>query len=129
MLNINTHLRIDKSLSGEPKKVTDGCAVVSLKTDERMVADDKGLIHGGFIFSAADYTAMLTVNHPNVVLAGANVRFMKPVKLGEEIIFEGNIDRTQGKKIIVKVTGKRNGEEVFQGEFICVVLDKHVLDL
>ena len=60
--------------------------MVKLKTNEKMVADEKGLIHGGFIFSVADYSAMLAVNEPTVVLAGANVKFLKPVIVGDEIL-------------------------------------------
>ncbi len=127
MKNIRTHSRIDSSLSGFPETVKDGYAVVRLKTDDRMVADDTGLIHGGFIFSAADYSAMLSVNHPNVVLAGAQVNFLKPVVKGEEILFEAKLEREEGKKKIVSVVGRRGAEEVFRGSFICVVPKSHVL--
>jgi acyl-coenzyme A thioesterase PaaI-like protein len=51
--------------------VGEGYAVVELKTKENMRADEKNLVHGGFIFSLADYCAMLTVNEPTVVLASA----------------------------------------------------------
>jgi acyl-coenzyme A thioesterase PaaI-like protein len=127
MVNIRTHTKIDRRWSGYPEVVKDGFAVVRLKTTEDMAADDKGLVHGGFIFSAADYTAMLSVNHPNVVLAKATVSFLKPVKVGEEVEFEGGVEKREGKKVIVNVVGRRGEEKVFEGEFLCVVLEKHVL--
>ena len=92
-----------------------------------MIADETGLIHGGFVFSLADFAAMLAVNHPNVVLGGANVKFLKPIVLGDELIAEGNVLRKAGKKLIVKVEVKKNNEVVFQGEFVCSVPEKHVL--
>ncbi len=128
MPGVNTHTRIDRELSGSPELLEDGYAVVKLRTTERMVADERGLVHGGFLFSSADYSAMLAVNHPNVVLAGANVRFLKPVRVGEEITFEARVEKREGKKIIVSVVGYRERTEVFEGEFLCVVPEKHVLD-
>ncbi|RKQ64074.1 acyl-coenzyme A thioesterase PaaI-like protein [Thermovibrio guaymasensis] len=127
-MEVKTHLGIDRSLSGEPVCLSDGRAVVKLKTTPVMAADEKGLVHGGFLFSAADYCAMLTVNHPNVVLGGASVRFLKPVKVGETVEFEGRLVSSEGKKRVVEVTGRRDGEEVFRGEFVCFVLPTHVLE-
>jgi len=128
MEEIKTHRKIDRSLSGEPLEIGKGRAKVRLKTDEKMAADEKGLVHGGFLFSAADYTAMLAVNHPNVVLAGAEVKFLKPVVIGEEIIFEGEVKDVNGKKHRVYVAGSRDGEKVFEGNFLCVVPERHVLE-
>ncbi|RLJ71549.1 methylthioribose-1-phosphate isomerase [Hydrogenivirga caldilitoris] len=128
MKGIKTHLRIDNRLSGFPEVLEEGYALVRLKTSEEMAADDKGLVHGGFIFSAADYASMLAVNHPNVVLAGANVKFLKPAKVGDELIFQAKVENREGKKIIVSVEGKKEGELIFKGDFTCVIPDKHVLD-
>ena len=124
-----THTKINKSLSGEPVKLAEGYAEVLLKTNEQMLADEKGLIHGGFIFSAADYASMLAVNHPNVVLAGANVKFLKPVKLGEAILCKAQVTEDKGKKKKVLVECYKDNEKVFEGEFYTVVLDKHVLEV
>ncbi|MEO2065067.1 MAG: hotdog domain-containing protein [Desulfurobacteriaceae bacterium] len=127
-MEVKTHLGIDRSLSGEPVSLSDERAIVKLKTTPVMAADEKGLVHGGFLFSAADYCAMLTVNHPNVVLGGASVRFLKPVKVGETVEFEGRLVSSEGKKRVVEVTGRRDGKEVFRGEFVCFVLPTHVLE-
>ncbi|WP_457600182.1 thioesterase, FlK family [Hydrogenivirga sp.] len=128
MVEVNTHSRIDRNLSGEPEILEDGFAVVKLSTTETMAADEKGLVHGGFIFSAADYSAMLAVNHPNVVLGRAEVKFLKPVKVGDTVRFEAKVEKREGKKIIVNVVGKRGEDEVFTGEFYCVVPQTHVLE-
>ena len=128
MFPVKTHTKINRNLSGEPVDIKEGFAEVKLKTTDVMSADDKGLVHGGFIFSSADYTAMLAVNHPNVVLAGAEVKFLKPVRAGEEITFIGRTKEREGKKVKVHVEGKRNGEKVFEGTFLCVIPEKHVLE-
>ncbi len=126
-MEIKTHQKIDKEISGEPVEVKEGYARVVLKTKLFMAADEKGLVHGGFLFSAADYAATLSVNHPNVVLGFAEVSFLKPVKVGDtvEFIAEGE---TGNKKRVVDVVGYRDGEEVFKGRFTCFVPSKHVLD-
>jgi len=128
-MQLRTHLKIDQELSGTPVEVGEGYAVVELKTKENMRADEKNLVHGGFIFSLADYCAMLTVNEPTVVLASAKVDFKKPVVVGDTLRAEGRLLRAEGKKRWVEVKVYRNQDLVFFGEFLCVVPDKHVLDL
>ncbi len=126
-MEIRTHRRIDQSLSGVPVELSQGKAIVKLKTDERMVADEYGLIHGGFIFSLADYASMLAVNEETVVLAKAEVKFLKPVKLGDEVVATAEVKGIEGKKRFVSVEVKRDDEVVFTGEFLCVIPEKHVL--
>jgi uncharacterized protein (TIGR00369 family) len=128
-MQLRTHLKIDQDLSGTPVEVGEGYAVVELKTKENMRADEKNLVHGGFIFSLADYCAMLTVNEPTVVLASAKVDFKKPVVVGDTLRAEGRLLRAEGKKRWVEVKVYRNQDLVFFGEFLCVVPDKHVLDV
>jgi len=129
-VDIKTHTKINQRLCGKPISVEDDrFATVLLKTDEDMIADEKGLIHGGFIFGAADYCAMLSVNHPNVVLGKAEVVFIKPVKIGDTVIFEGIVKEVSGRKRVVEVIGKNQSDTtVFKGDFHCYVLDKHVLE-
>ncbi len=127
-MEIKTHEKIDRRISGEPVELKEGYAKVVLKTEPFMAADEKGLVHGGFLFSAADYAAMLSVNHPNVVLGSAEVKFLKPVKVGDTVEFVAEVESSEGKKILVSVAGYRDGEEVFKGQFTCFVPSRHVLD-
>lgn len=126
-MNIITHQLIDKELCGTPVMVENGKSRVEYTTTLRMAADDSGLVHGGFIFGLADYAAMLAVNHPNVVLGGADVKFLKPVKAGESVCAQASVTSTSGKKQMVSVVVEREDEVVFKGEFSCFVLEKHVL--
>ncbi|MHA1688044.1 MAG: hotdog domain-containing protein [Promethearchaeota archaeon] len=93
-----------------------------------MRADKTGFIHGGFIFNLADHAAMLAVNHPNVVLGAANVKFLKPVKEGQILAAEAKITKKKGKNIFVNVELKTGGSLVFEGEFICFTPKRHVLE-
>lgn len=127
-MTINTHLAIDQSLCGRPLRIEDGKCQIELTTTRQMAADDSGLIHGGFIFGLADYAAMLAVNHPNVVLGAADTKFLKPVRTGEVVTAHATVQSVAGKKQTVTVRVDRSEEQVFKGEFICFVLDHHILD-
>jgi acyl-coenzyme A thioesterase PaaI-like protein len=127
-MKIDTHRHIDQSLCGIPLSVESGNSQVELLTTRQMAADEKGLVHGGFIFGAADYAAMIAVNHPHVVLGAADVKFLKPVRVGETVIARAQVQEVKGKKYWVSVSVTKAGEELFQGMFTCFVLDKHVLE-
>jgi uncharacterized protein (TIGR00369 family) len=126
-MKIVTHQGIDPTLCGHPLKVSEGHSRVELKTLASMAADETGLVHGGFIFGLADYAAMIAVNHPNVVLGAADVKFLKPVSVGKTVVAEANVEQVQGKKHWVAVSVQNDGDTLFQGIFTCFVLDHHVL--
>jgi acyl-coenzyme A thioesterase PaaI-like protein len=127
-MKIDTHRQIDPTLCGNPLFVEDGDSGVELVTTAQMAADQQGLVHGGFIFSAADYAAMIAVNHPHVVLGACDVKFLKPVRVGETVMVQRDRSRrSKGKKYWVSVSATKDADEViFQGMFTCFVLDKHV---
>ncbi|CAK7029939.1 MAG: Transcription factor FapR [Desulfovibrio sp.] len=124
----NTHLGISHEFCGTPIELSPGKAVVSLVTTAIMAADSQNLVHGGFVFGMADYAAMLAVNDPNVVLGSADMKFLKPVRVGETLLAAACVKEEKGKKRVVEVIVSRDGEEVVSGTCVCFVLDKHVLD-
>ncbi|MGA6927158.1 MAG: PaaI family thioesterase [Desulfosarcina sp.] len=126
-MKIDTHRPIDQTLCGKPVSVEKEASRVELVTTSRMAADENGLVHGGFIFGAADYAVMIAVNHPHVVLGASDVKFLKPVRVGETVIVEARVQEIKGKKYWVAASAFRDGVEIFQGMFTCFVLDKHVL--
>jgi uncharacterized protein (TIGR00369 family) len=123
-----THLAADPRLCGTPEALSDGTARVVLETTDSMVVDAQGLVHGGVIFSAADYAAMLAVNDPNVVLGAAETRFLKPVRRGDRLVASAHTLVSQGRKHEVRVEATVNSDKVFEGTFTCFVLEQHVLD-
>lgn len=123
-----THLTADPRYCGTPEALEDGAARVVLETTDPMVVDAQGLVHGGFVFGAADYAAMLAVNHPNVVLGAAETRFLKPVRRGERLVARARTVASHGRKREVRVEATVNSDKVFEGTFTCFVLERHVLD-
>jgi acyl-coenzyme A thioesterase PaaI-like protein len=80
-----------------------------------MAVDSFGLIHGGFTFGLADYAAMIAINHPNVVLVSAQIRFVAPVKIGETMRAHALVNKTEGKKSEVNVEVSVGEKKVFFG--------------
>jgi len=126
---LNTHLRINESLSGEITLIEKGYIELRLTTSNDMLADEIGLVHGGFIFSAADYAAMAAVNEKNVVLVASDCQFLSPVKLHDEVNFVARVRHHEGKKRNVHVVAKVHDIKVFEGEFKTVITERHVLKL
>ena len=122
-----THLAIDPAWCGTPVELHEGAAEVELLTLPGMAADEHGLVHGGFVFGLADYAAMLAVNDPLVVLAGAEVRFVRPVRVGERLRATAAVGDADGRKRQVHCLVKSDEGEVLHGHFTCVVPSQHVL--
>lgn len=126
---LKTHEKINQDICGEIEKLEIGFVKLKLVTTHEMIADSMGLIHGGFVFSAADYAAMAAVNERNVVLVASDCQFLSPVKFGDIINFTAKVRHKEGRKRNVHVTGHVLEIKVFEGEFKTVVTERHVLRL
>jgi acyl-coenzyme A thioesterase PaaI-like protein len=126
-MEANTHLALSRALCGTPRSLQVGAAEVELETTDEMRADDRGLVHGGFIFGLADHAAMLAINAPNVVLGSAETRFLAPVVVGERLRASARVLAVEGKRQRVEVEVSRDELRVFQGLFTCFVPEHHVL--
>jgi acyl-CoA thioesterase len=126
---LKTHEKINQDLSGEIIVLEKGYVEVRLTTTAEMLADGVGLIHGGFIFSAADYAAMAAVNEKNVVLVGTECQFLSPVKFHDEVRIIARLRHKEGRKRNVHVEAFVMDIKVFEGEFKTVVTERHVLKL
>jgi len=124
----DTHRAIDRGLCGEPVELAPGRARVRMRARSEMAADERGLVHGGFVFGLADHAAMLAVNHPNVVLGGAETRFLKPCVVGDDLEATARVESEEGRKRRVSVEVRRGADLLMTGSLLCVVPDRHVLD-
>ena len=126
-MEAQTHLGIDPRLCGIPVALAEGSAEVRWTARPEMAADAHGLVHGGFVFGLADYAGMLAVNHPNVVIGGAELRFLRPVVVGDELVARARHSEDRGKKKIVEVEVCRGEHAVLTGVLTCFVPENHVL--
>lgn len=123
----NTHLDIDRELCGEPIEIGEGQAKVQFRADEQMAVDEQELVHGGFVFGLADHAAMLAVNHPNVVLVGAQAQFSSPVTVGDVVVASAEVVDRDGSKYELEATAEVDDREVFSGSFDAFVPEQHIL--
>ncbi|RME27365.1 MAG: PaaI family thioesterase [Deltaproteobacteria bacterium] len=127
-MHIQTHPAIDRELCGEPIALGPGTATVRLHTVPRMAVDSRGLVHGGFVFGAADYAAMLAVNDPLVVLGAASIRFVGPVAVGEDVVIVAERIEERGRRHKIEVNARVGEREVLTGTLTAYVVERHVLD-
>jgi len=125
-----THLSVSGDLVGNAERIETGKrSQVSLAVNANMRVDEKGLAHGGFAFGLADYAAMVAVNDPYVVLLSSQVRFLKPVIVGDSLAAQAEVTETDGKKRKVWCEiFNQDRQKVFEGEFLCLVLAQHILE-
>jgi len=128
-LSLKTHEEINRGLCGDILKLEEGYVELRLTTTEDMVADSMGLIHGGFVFSAADFAAMAAINERNVVLVASDCQFLSPVKVHDEVMMIARVRHKEGRKRNVHVEGFVFEIKVFEGEFKTVITERHVLKL
>jgi len=126
-MTLHTHLSINNALCGKVTKLAVGYAEVLLHTTQQMTVDTQGLVHGGFVFGAADYAAMSVVNDPYVVLGSSSSKFVSPVRVGDVVLCKATILSEKGKKKVVEVQAFVSEKLVFEGSFTTFVLDEHVL--
>jgi uncharacterized protein (TIGR00369 family) len=126
-MDILTHRLIDRGTCGSPSELAPGFSRLTLHCTPAMAVDPSGLVHGGFVFGLADHAAMLAVNHPNVVLASAEVKFLKPVVAGAQLSAEARVEQSSGRKHRVAVAVHHGEALVFSGLFSCFVPDRHVV--
>lgn len=124
-----THLAVSPELVGEVEQIEAGeSSRVALTLSSSMRVDEKGLVHGGFTFGLADYAAMVAVNDPHVVLLSSQVKFLKPAVVGDRLTARARVVSREGRRWKVWCGVFRGEEKVLEGEFLCLVLGRHVLE-
>ncbi len=122
-----THELLDAELCGTPLETSAGKAQVEFVATARMRADATDLVHGGFLFGLADHAAMLAVGAPTVVLAGAEVKFLAPVVVGDRVRATATTSSTIGHKHVVDVLVHHGETVVMEARMTCIVPMRHVL--
>ncbi len=128
-LILETHTLINHYLCGDITVHKKGYVEVELETENEMVVDSLGLVHGGFVFGAADFAAMAAVNEKNVVLVASECQFLSPIKVGDKVVFKAQVRHQEGRKRNVHVKAFVHDIKVFEGEFMTVITERHVLRL
>lgn len=96
-----------------------GYARTSMRVTDTMV-NGHGITHGGFVFMVADTTFALACNSYDeaAVAARADIRFLRPTRLGDLLVAEAVERQRFGRNGIYDVTVRCNDEVVaeFRGD-------------
>lgn len=113
-----------KEIVGELIDITLGQRGISiLETTEEMVFERSRVVRGQYIYAQAESLAIALID-ADVVLTGlANIKFKRPVTVGERLIAKGEVIRRRRSQFVVLVETKVGTEKVFRGKFSVFVVD------
>jgi len=102
----------------------DRSAISILPTTEDMVFEKSRIVRGHYLFAQGESLALAIVNAEIVVTGLVNVKYKRPVQVGERLIAKAEVIRRRGNKHVVLVTTRSGDEQVFRAKFVVVALDK-----
>jgi len=113
-----------KEIVGELIDITLGERGISiLETTEEMVFERSRVVRGQYIFAQAESLAIALIDAPVVLTGLANVKFKRPVTVGERLVAQGEVIRRRRTQYVVLVETKVGTEKVFRGKFSVFVVD------
>ena len=99
-----------------------GLSVLTITSD--MVNNNMGIARGNYMFAQANSLALALVDAPAALTGVANIKYKKPVYLGERLIAKAKMNRIRGNKYFVAVNIRNDESEVFRAKFIIVSLEE-----
>lgn len=93
-------------------------AISLLEAVEEMALSNTGIIRGHFLFAQANSLAVSLIDSKIVVTGSANVRYHRPVKVGERLIAKAKLREQKKNRFLVEVETRIEDEKVFNGEFL-----------
>lgn len=113
-----------KEIVGELIDITLGEWGISiLETASEMVFERSRVVRGQFIFAQAESLAIALIDWPIVLTGLANVKFRRPIMVGEKLVAKGEVIRRRGGHFVVLVETKVGAEKVFRGKFSVFSVD------
>lgn len=89
-----------------------------LKIEENMVLSRARVARGHHLFAQANSLAIALVDAEVAVTGSVEMKFLRPVHLGETVVAEGRVLQRKGNKYWVEIEARVNGEKVLVGTWI-----------
>lgn len=113
-----------REIIGELLDVELGKSAISvMEATPEMAFERSGIIRSHYIFAQADSLAFSVMDAGNVVTGIANLKFKRPVRIGEKLVAKAQVIRTRGNKSVVLVETRSRGDLVFRAKFLMFALD------
>lgn len=91
-----------------------------LEADKEMAFEKTEIVKGHYIFSMAESLALAVINTKAALTGVANMKYSKPVSVGDKLVAKAIVSRKRDMDYIVHVKITVKQEQVFRGKFILV---------
>ncbi len=98
-------------------------AVSILETTSDMGFARSGVVRGHFVFAQADSLAIALVDADTVLTGLANVKYKRPVQVGDRLVARAEVIRQRRGQTVVLVVTRAEGKQVFRGKFVVFALE------
>ena len=115
----------DQELIGELQELVIGERACSeLIIDESMVLAKARVARGHYLFAQANSLAIALVDAPMALTGRVELKFIRPVQLGEVVKAVGKVLKRKGNKYWVEVSVHVDTEEVLRGDWVIFAVDQ-----
>ncbi len=94
-----------------------------LETTPAMVFERSRIVRGQHIFAQADSLAIALVDAEVALVGLANVKFKRPVTIGEKLVAKGQVIGRRGNRCTILVETQVGQDKVFRGKFLVFALE------
>ncbi|MBS7530374.1 transcription factor FapR [Hazenella sp. IB182353] len=102
-----------------------GTSIIEIMEDH--VFERNQIARGHYLFAQANSLAVAIVNSDLALTKSADIRFIRPVKLGEKCLAHAHVVAKKGQHIQINIETKVMDETVFHGVFDVYCLEEDVL--
>ena len=115
----------DQELIGELRELVIGERACSeLMINESMVLAKARVARGHYLFAQANSLAVALVDSPMALTGSVELKFLRPVQLGEVVVATGNVLKRKKNKYWVRVSVCVGNEEVLRGNWVLFAVDR-----
>jgi len=114
----------DQELIGELLELVIGERACSkLIIDESMVLTKARVARGHYLFAQANSLAIALVDAPMALTGSVELKFVRPVRLGEVVVAKGTVLERKQSKYLVQILVSVGSEEVLRGNWILFAIE------
>lgn len=97
-----------------------------METTRDMVFEKTRIVRSHFILAQADSLALAIIDSDVALTGLANVKYRRPVKVGERLVARAEVIRIKGPdKFVVLVETFAGDEQVFRGKFVVFAVEQN----
>ncbi|MGE5552377.1 MAG: transcription factor FapR [Betaproteobacteria bacterium] len=95
-----------------------------LDTVEGMGFARTRIVRGHHIFAQANSLAVAIIDAPVALTGSVEMRFLRPVTVGERLLAKAEVVAREGRRYVVEVRTRAGNDEVFAGRFVVFALSE-----